>query len=69
MFNETELKVQMTRCGVTNQEVAKALGIDESTLYRKIKADGRFTRSEINTLIDFLRIEDPRAIFFAEELA
>jgi len=69
MFNETELRVQMTRRGVTNQEVAKALGIDESTLYRKIKADGRFTRAEINALIDFLQIEDPRAIFFADELA
>lgn len=69
MFDERELKAQMVRRGVGQKELADALGIDPSTLYRKIKADGNFTRAEINTIVEFLRIDDPRAIFFADELA
>ena len=46
------------------KQVADFLGIDESTLYRKIQADGNFTREEINLLIDFLEISEPMTIFF-----
>lgn len=69
MFRENEFRAQIVRAGKTNKELAGFLGIDESTLYRKIKADGNFTRDEINKMIKFLNIEDPEAIFFAGELA
>lgn len=69
MFNETEFEVQKVRANVTNKQIAEKLDIDESTLYRKIKNGGNFTRKEIGILIDFLGIEDPMDIFFAEELA
>ncbi len=60
---------QLALKGVTLKELAKNLEIDESTLYRKINDDGRFTRKEMNNMIDFLEIEDPNNIFFANELA
>lgn len=60
---------QLVLKGVTLKELAKTLEIDESTLYRKINDDGRFTRKEMNNMIDFLEIEDPNNIFFANELA
>ena len=69
MFRENELKAQMVRRGVSQEELAKALGINASTLWRKIRADGNFTRNEISTMIDFLELEDPDSIFFAKELA
>ena len=69
MFKENELRAQIKRANKTNKEVAAHLGIDESTLYRKIKANGNFTREEINKLVEFLKIDDPREIFFAERLA
>ena len=69
MFRENEFRAQIVRAGKTNKELAGFLGIDESTLYRKSKADGNFTRDEINRMIKFLHIEDPEAIFFASELA
>lgn len=69
MFRENELRAQIKRANKTNKEVAAHLGIDESTLYRKIKANGNFTREEINKMVDFLEIEDPKEIFFAERLA
>lgn len=69
MFKENEFRAQVKRAGKTNKEVAAYLCIDESTLYRKIKANGNFTREEINKIVDFLGIDDPKTIFFAERLA
>ena len=64
MFDRNEFKAQVVRKGKTMKQVADFLGIDESTLYRKIQADGNFTREEINLLIDFLEISEPMTIFF-----
>ena len=69
MFDYTEFKVQVVRAHKTNKEIAEYLGIDESTLWRKLQNNGSFTREEISKLIMFLDIEDPKPIFFAEELA
>jgi DNA-binding CsgD family transcriptional regulator len=65
MFDKTEFRVQVTRSEKTYKEIAEYLGIDESTLWRKIQNDGSFTREEINKLINFLGIVNPEAIFFA----
>ena len=69
MFDKNRFRAQLALRGVTHRRLAEKLGIDESTLYRKIVNDGCFTRDEINTIIDFLMIEDPTSIFFASELA
>lgn len=65
MFDRTEFKVQVIRSHKTYKEIAEFLGIDESTLYRKIQNNGSFTREEIGKLIDFLEIDNPNVIFFA----
>lgn len=67
-LEKNELRAQIKRANKTNKEVAAHLGINEATLYRKIKANGNFTREEINKLVEFLGIDDPKDIF-AEELA
>ena len=69
MFNRNEFRAQIVRTGKTSKEVAEFLGIDESTFYRKIQDDGRFTRQEIELIAEFLGISDVKAIFFADELA
>lgn len=69
LFDKRKFKAQMILVGVTSKELAEKLGINESTLYRKINSDGNFTRTEINKLILLLRIDDPKEIFFADELA
>ena len=68
MFNKLEFNAQIARKGLRKMDVAKALNIDVSTLYRKIENDGDFDREQINTLIDLLDIKDPKHIFFADEL-
>ena len=64
LFDRNEFKAQIVRKGKTMKQVADFLGIDESTLYRKIQADGNFIREEINLLIEFLEISEPMSIFF-----
>lgn len=66
MFDRTEFRVQVVRAQKSYKEIAEYLGIDESTLYRKIQNNGSFTREEIGKLIEFLDISDPKAIFFAD---
>ena len=69
MFNRRLLESKMVLKGINVKKLSEALGINESTFYRKLKNDGDFNRSEINTIINVLEIEDPESIFFAEELA
>lgn len=69
MFDKRKFLAQMTLRDVSKKELAEYLGINELTLYRKINKDGSFTRQEINKMINYLRIENPAEIFFAEELA
>ena len=69
MFDERRFRAQLALVGISMKALADILGINESTLYRKVKDDGAFTREEINKMIDALKIEDPKAIFFANELA
>lgn len=68
MFDKRKFMAQMALADMTQKELAQKLGIDESTLYRKINDDGRFSRKEMNSIIDILHIEDPNPIFFASEL-
>ena len=68
MFDKRKFMAQIVLAVLTQKELAQKLGIDESTLYRKINDDGRFSRKEMNAIIDILQIKDPNPIFFAPEL-
>ena len=65
MFDRTKFKAALVLAGKTNADVAAALGVNESTLYRRLVGGGNFRRNEIQTLVDFLQIENPSEIFFA----
>lgn len=69
MFDKNRFRAQLALNGMTLRDLASHLQMNESTLYRKINADGNFSREEINRMIVILRIEDPKSIFFADELA
>lgn len=69
MFDKNKFRAQMILVGITSKKLADELGINESTLYRKINANGNFTRDEISQLVSILKIDNPQDIFFANELA
>lgn len=56
MFNKRLFKAQVVLKGKTLRAVAKELGIDEATLYRKMNGESDFFREEIQTICPFLCI-------------
>lgn len=69
MFDKKRLQAQMVLAGMNVKDVSAALGINETTFYRKLNNDGDFSRKEISQLVEILKIEDPMIIFFADEIA
>lgn len=71
MFNDDLLVEVVTNRGKTMAAVAEAIGIDESTLYRKRKGISEFTAKDIKGIRKFLdlNVSEMDCIFFAEELA
>lgn len=68
MFNKKAFHIAVIAADMTYEDVAKAIGINASTLYRKACGQSEFTRSEIQKICEVLRIESPMEIFFGEEL-
>lgn len=65
MFDEKQFRALVVLSGLSLQQVAAELGINEATLYRKMKGKSDFYRKEIQQLCELLNIENPAAVFFA----
>ena len=67
MFQENEFRAEIARRGLTIKEVAKMLGIDPVSLYRKMKGKSDFFRNEIQTIREKFSLTDNDVIkiFFA----
>ncbi|MBR5594032.1 MAG: helix-turn-helix transcriptional regulator [Bacteroidaceae bacterium] len=59
------LEYEMKKKGVTIEEMCKIIGISRSAFYRKCNGTSEFTQSEIQTIVDYLKLESPMGIFFA----
>ncbi len=68
-FDKGKFEELLQKSGITKKRLAEALGINESTLHRKINNEGNFDRKEIGIIVDFAKIENPMEIFFADKLA
>ena len=66
MFDKNKFKAAIVAAGKTAKDVAAVLGVNESTFYRKIANNGAFSREEIQKMNDYLNIENPHDIFFAD---
>ena len=69
MFDKKKFKAKVIIEGKTLLEVANFLEINIATLHRKMNGESDFFRDEIQKLKEFLDIEDPNEIFFAEKIA
>ena len=54
MFDKNKFKACIVAAGKTAKDVAVILGINESTLYRKIANNGAFSREEIQKMKDYV---------------
>lgn len=71
MFKPNLFKAALVARGISQKELAAHLNLNGSTVYRKIQANGDFSREEINSIIEYLNLspDEYEAIFFASELA
>lgn len=67
MIDTTALKGVIVSKGLTQQDVAKGLGMSPKTFYAKMKK-GVFGSDEMEGMIEMLSIENPSAIFFAQKV-
>lgn len=67
MIRTNELKGFIVKNGKTQSDMAQILGITPKTFYAKMKR-GVFDSDEIEIMIKELEVDDPVAIFFADNV-
>jgi hypothetical protein len=65
MVDTNRLKGIIVQNQKTQEDVAKHIGMTPKTFYLKMKK-GVFGSDEMEKMIDYLKIDDPAAIFFCE---
>lgn len=68
MFNKLKFRAAIMEKGKTMGDVAKMLGINEATLWRKTNGTSDFNREEIQRICEYLDLESPMEIFFGDQL-
>ena len=71
MINVNKIKARMVELGYTQEKLANEMGVDTSTINRKINySDGsKLTVLEAHRLTEILSIENPTDYFFTNKLA
>ena len=59
------LEYEMKKRGVTIEKMCEVLKISRSAFYRKCNGTSEFTQSEIQMIVDYLKLESPMGIFFS----
>ena len=67
MIDTNALRGRIAEKGMSQSDVAKAIGITPKTFYIKMDK-GVFGSDEIEAMIKILNISEPAKIFFAEEV-
>lgn len=65
-MNKALLEYKMSEKGKSIADMCTMLNISRSAFYRKCNGKSEFTRSEIIKIVDFLKLESPVEIFFAD---
>lgn len=68
MVDVNRLKGIIVQNQKTQEDVAKHIGMTPKTFYLKMKK-GVFGSDEMEKMIDYLKIDDPAAIFFAKTVS
>ncbi len=67
MVLTNEIRGKMVARGFTQKQLAEKLEMSERTLANKL-TKGVFTTTDVEKLIDILKIDNPMEIFFAKKL-
>ena len=59
----------MGKKNISIQMMYRELGISRTAFYRKCHGKSEFTQSEIQHIVDFLQLDSPVGIFFADKVS
>lgn len=62
VIDKNKLRGLIVSKGKTQEKVAKAIGIDRSTFYRKMKNDGDFSIGEVTAMVNYIPLTNEEAI-------
>ena len=67
-MNERELRAAIARNGLSAPKLAKRIGINKKTIYKKMRGETQFTQKEISAIAEQLHLtdDDLLAIFFCK---
>lgn len=68
-MNKEKLLDAMNQQGVSIQEMCSKLNMSRSAFYRKSNGISEFTQSEIQSIVDILKLDSPMGIFFTEKVS
>ena len=58
------LEYEMKKRGIKIGDMCAKLGVSRSAFYRKCTGVSEFTQSEIQTIVDYMKLDSPVGIFF-----
>ncbi len=64
-----KLEYEMKSRGVTVEKMCEDIGMSRSAFYRKCRGISEFTITEISKIVDYLGLDSPMGIFFAEKVS
>lgn len=64
-----KLQYEMKVRGITVEILCEAIKMSKTAFYRKCNGKSEFTQSEIQKIVDYLGLESPMGIFFAEKVS
>ncbi len=64
-----KLEYEMKSRGITIEKMCEDLKISRSAFYRKCRGVSEFTQGEIQNIVDYLGLESPMGIFFANKVS
>ncbi len=65
-MNKALLEYKMSESGKSIVDMCNVLNISRSAFYRKCNGKSEFTMSEIRKIVEFLKLDSPMEIFFAD---
>ena len=68
-MNKALLEYRMSEKGKTIVDMCEMLNISRSAFYRKCTGKSEFTLGEIKKIVEYLNLESPMEIFFAEKVS
>ena len=68
-MDKHKLEYEMHSRGISIKTLCSDLNISRSAFYRKCNGVSEFTQSEIQNIVDYIGLDSPMGIFFADKVS